>query len=139
MNRFVLDASVALAWFIDRPVDAYAISVRRRLAEGWTAVAPSLWLLEVVNGLVVAERRKLLAAGEVDQAGAYLQRLVPSKILIDATFPALGDALTSARQFGLTAYDTLYLDLARNGNMPLASLDKALRAASVKAGVQLLQ
>jgi predicted nucleic acid-binding protein len=49
------------------------------------------------------------------------------------------DALGNARSFQLTAYDAVYLDLARREGLPLATLDKGLRAAAVKAGVALLK
>jgi predicted nucleic acid-binding protein len=38
---------------------------------------------------------------------------------------------------GLTSYDALYVDLARQEGLPLATLDKSLRAAAAKAGVAL--
>jgi hypothetical protein len=59
VNRFVLDASIALAWFIDRPIAPYAMRVQQWLLRGDRAVVPSVWRLEVANGLVVAERRGL--------------------------------------------------------------------------------
>jgi len=40
VSRFVLDASVALAWFIDHPVDAYAVEVREKIRRGDRAVVP---------------------------------------------------------------------------------------------------
>jgi predicted nucleic acid-binding protein len=49
------------------------------------------------------------------------------------------DALASARAFQLTAYDAVYLELARREGLPLATLDKGLRAAAKKAGVALLK
>jgi hypothetical protein len=59
VNRFVLDASIALASFIDRPIAPYAMRVQQWLLRGDRAVVPSVWRLEVANGLVVAERRGL--------------------------------------------------------------------------------
>jgi predicted nucleic acid-binding protein len=49
------------------------------------------------------------------------------------------DALASPRAFQLTAYDAVYLELARREGLPLATLDKGLRAAAKKAGVALLK
>ncbi len=49
------------------------------------------------------------------------------------------DALASARAFQLMAYDAVYLELARREGLPLATLDKGLRAAAKKAGVALLK
>jgi predicted nucleic acid-binding protein len=47
-------------------------------------------------------------------------------------------ALTTARAYQLSAYDSVYLDLALRAKLPLATLDLALRKAAGKAGVELL-
>jgi predicted nucleic acid-binding protein len=47
-------------------------------------------------------------------------------------------ALTAARAYQLSAYDSVYLDLALRARLPLATLDGALRRAARKVGVQLL-
>jgi len=39
----------------------------------------------------------------------------------------------------LTSYHALYVDLAQREGLPLATLDKGLRAAAVQAGVALLK
>ena len=43
-----------------------------------------------------------------------------------------------ARQFQLTVYDASYLDLAREKQLPLATLDRALSRAVLRAGVELV-
>lgn len=55
MKSFVLGASVALAWFLDRATDPYADHVRRLLLRGNRAVVPALWQLEVASGFIVAD------------------------------------------------------------------------------------
>ena len=57
---FVLDNSVSAAWCFADQSNPYTDAVLRALAEGETAVVPALWRLEIVNSLVVAERRKKL-------------------------------------------------------------------------------
>ena len=44
-----------------------------------------------------------------------------------------------ARAYQFTVYDAAYLELAKRESLPIATLDKGLRAASVKAGVALLK
>jgi predicted nucleic acid-binding protein len=44
-----------------------------------------------------------------------------------------------ARRFQLTVYDAVYLELAKRESVPIATLDKGLRTAAVKAGVALLK
>jgi predicted nucleic acid-binding protein len=57
---------------------------------------------------------------------------------IEAEAVSIQKALATARTYRLSTYDSVYLDLARRSNMPLATLDGALRAAAAKAGVELL-
>lgn len=68
MIAFVLDASVALAWFLDQPVPAYAQRVRTALLKGERAAVPSRWHLEMANGFAVSERRGILKSADVDLA-----------------------------------------------------------------------
>ena len=138
MTRFVLDASVTLSWFIDHPVAPYAASVRHALAEGGRAAVPALWHAEVPNGFLVAERRGMISSSDGVQAVEKCELLLNQSIeSIQEPIP-LRRLLASARQFGLTAYDACYLELARNLHLPLATLDRQLREAAVRAGVPLL-
>ena len=60
---FVLDASVTLAWAFEDEGGFYPEAVLDTLMVG-EAVAPSLWPLEVSNGLLTAQRRGRLGAAE---------------------------------------------------------------------------
>jgi predicted nucleic acid-binding protein len=139
VKRFILDASVAAAWFIDRPMDPYAEQIRQLLRHDWTAVVPALWQAEVANTFATAERRKFLSLVEVAEACALLQKLRPSRLELDSDAATLEDLAVCARQYGLAAYDATYLLKAIDSSLPLATLDKPLRAAMVKAGVFLAQ
>src|SRR5208282_6712261 len=68
VKRFVLDASIALAWFLDRPTAQYADHVRQLLLRGDRAVVPALWQLEMANGFIVAERRGALTPSDTTEA-----------------------------------------------------------------------
>jgi predicted nucleic acid-binding protein len=139
VKRFVLDTSVALAWFLDHPMDPYAECIRQHLRGEWTAKAPLLWQTEVANILATAERRKILTPDEVAGASAALQQLSPTRLCFDASAPTLDELTRVAREYGLTAYGAVYLLLAIKEALPVATLDKALRAAMGRAGVALLQ
>lgn len=138
MSRFVLDASVALAWFIDHPVDAYAVEVREKIRRGDRAVVPPLWETEFANGLLMAERRKLVTVLEGDECMVEMNRLRSTSIEADSGFRSIREALTVARTFRLTVYDACYLELATREGLPLATLDKSLSAAAAKAGIRAL-
>ena len=58
MSRFVLDASVTVAWCFADETTAYTETVLEMLATGGDALAPAIWPFEVANVLVMAERRK---------------------------------------------------------------------------------
>jgi len=138
LKRFVLDASVALGWFIDNPVPAYAIRIRQALLDGARAVVPALWHLEMANGLIVAERRRILTANETSRCLTALEMLLAQAIETSSGFTTMRQALTTGRAFHLSAYDAVYLEAARDEGLPLATLDKGLRAAAVSAGVKLI-
>ena len=133
MSEVVLDASVALAWAFPDEGSDYADAVLVGL-EGETILVPSLWATEVTNGLAVGERRKRLREAEVRRFLALLEGL---PILQDVQSP--GDTvkgiLPLAREYGLSAYDAAYLELAVRNSVLVATLDIGLRKAAREAGV----
>lgn len=139
MKRFVLDASVALPWFLDDLVPPYAERVKQLLIKGARAAVPALWHLEMSNGLAVAERRSILSAEDIDRALLDIEQIVSQRVDTGSNFVSTRQALATARAFKLSAYDAVYLDLARHEKLPLASLDDRLRAAAAHAGVELLR
>lgn len=136
MKRFVLDASVALAWFVDYPIPSYAIRVRQSLLNGARALVPALWHLEMANGFAVAERRRVLGAADVSQGLIHMEQLLIYAIETSAEFVSMRQALALARSFQLSAYDAVYLDTARREELQLATLYQPLRAAAARAGVE---
>jgi predicted nucleic acid-binding protein len=105
---------------------------------GARALAPALWHLEIANGLAVAERRGILTASDAPLALRQLEQLCAQALDIDADVVPLRQAFETARTYRLSAYDSVYLDLALRARLPLATLDVALRRAAGKAGVALL-
>ena len=133
MTRFVLDCSVAMAWCFEGEADAYTDAVLRALAKE-TAVVPSLWPLEIANVLLIAERRRRLSGADTIR---FLDLVGGLPIVVDGP-PGLQDLhalLALGRQHRLSAYDAAYLHLAMREELPLASHDRALRAAARAAGV----
>ena len=136
MTRFVLDASVALAWFVDNPVAPYATRVRKSLASDARAVVPGLWHLEMANGFAVAERRGILTATNSKAGITVIEQLLTQAIESSADFISIRQVLATAQTFELTAYDAVYLYTARHERLPLATLDRKLLAAARQAGVE---
>jgi predicted nucleic acid-binding protein len=139
VSLFVLDASVALAWFVDDPVPSYAVQIKQFMEGGMKAVVPALWTLEIANGLCMSERRGKLTPEQTDHGLRQLEIIMASGIQIGAEVASIREHLGAARAFRLTAYDTVYLELARREGLALATLDKSLRVAAAKAGVALLR
>jgi predicted nucleic acid-binding protein len=137
LTRFALDASVTLSWILDNPVPPYANRVRQDLLSGARAVVPPLWHAEVANVLAISERRRIFSAVDVDSALQFLDQIAQQGIETEDSITLLRTAFTTARNYALSTYDGIYLDLATRLSLPLATLDRALRSAATKAGVQL--
>ena len=132
----VVDASVALAWCFPDEASDYADAVLVAL-EGRRILVPAVWPLEITNALVVAERRKRVSPPEVRRFVELLEGLT----IHEDSLPVAGSVsniLPLAREYGLSAYDTSYLEVAIRHGVPLATLDTGLAKASRKAGVELL-
>ena len=134
--KLVLDSSATLAWiFSDETTEAIQETFTQVAEYG--AVVPSLWRLEVANTLTVAVRRKRVNAAFRQAALADLALL---DIAVDQRTDALAwhDTLVLADRYGLTVYDAAYLEVAQRRQLPLATLDTAIRAAAHACGVILL-
>jgi predicted nucleic acid-binding protein len=134
-EAFVLDSSIALAWYFVDEADAYANAVAARLPKA-RAIAPGIWPLEIANAVVMGERR---GRSTEAQAAKWLRFLLALPIDVEPTLPrtAWGDVLRLARTHELSAYDASYLELALRHGLPLATRDDPLRAALRAAGGRL--
>lgn len=128
---FVLDCSVALGAFFEDEQDDYSLSVWQSMGHA-QAVVPWLWHLEMGNILSRAQRARRIDAQSLRQCWTQLER-VGLKAL-----PTPGDArhwTQRSADWGLSAYDACYLDLALQHRLPLATKDKTLADAARRVGV----
>jgi len=133
---FVLDNSVALTWcFEDERTPATAALLEQVAGSG--ALAPGLWPLEALNGLLVAERRGRLDAPLRKRLAGFL-RALPISLDDDTASQAWSATAGLAERFGLSLYDAAYLELAERHNLPLATLDRDLRSAATALGLTVL-
>jgi len=130
---FVVDASVALAWCFDNEASAAADRVLERL-ESEEALAPSIWPLEVANGLRSAERRGRLGLADHSRIRELLMSLPIEVEAVDLE-TALGEVTELARGLELSAYDAAYLALAARRGVALATVDERLGQACRLAGI----
>ena len=132
---FVLDCSVTMAWlFPDEATDA-TDRLRDALLET-RAFVPGLWPIETANALLAATRRGRIAQDEWPGIRAHLDGL---PIEVDPVSPSRtwGAVLDLANAHAISVYDAMYLELAARMRMPLATLDRGLRAAGQSAGVEM--
>lgn len=132
--RFVLDASITINWVMPDESHPMADFAFQELHRGGSASVPGIWWYEVRNILVVNERRNRISPADSIQ---FLKDLDEFTIEIDPRRDG-ADILELSRQTGRTVYDAAYLALAMRERIPLATLDKALQAAAISAGIPLL-
>ena len=136
-GQFVLDSSVTMAWFFDDEATAATDELLDELNQDGRAVVAAHWALEIGNTLLMAERRKRTSVADSSHFLAILDAM-PIETDTETVARAVGATLALARTHGLTLYDSAYLELAMRLSLPLATLDKDLRAAAKKTGVPCL-
>ncbi len=130
----VPDVSAILSLALDDEDATFAESVIDAIARE-NAIVPTLFWYEIRNVLVMAERRKRIAAARTT---AFLTDLTLLPFAVD-DLPREAAVLDLARRRKLTVYDATYLELALRREVPLATLDQALAAAARKEGASLFK
>lgn len=125
---FVVDNSIVMTWCFQDQANDYADAVLNSMTDN-VAIVPSVWPLEVLNVLLVAERRQRL---EQTDSARFLALLAQLPILVDRSRleERMGELLALGRANQLSSYDASYLDLAMRLGVPLATLDQKLIAAA---------
>jgi predicted nucleic acid-binding protein len=133
--QLVVDSSAICALFFEDETTSESEQLLQRLEAGGVWV-PALFLWEVANVLLMAERRQRITQAERMEA---LQLVESLGLQIDQANPVVvwHDGLQLAAQTGLTSYDAAYLELAMRLGTPLASHDRALQQCCRSAGVTL--
>lgn len=136
--RLVLDASVALTWFLNATAEQsrYADSIAALIDRDAPAcVVPGLWHIEIGSRLISRQRAKELSRIQLQDALAKLDRLT-----IETHHHAHDprEIVRLAQCYQLAGYDAVYFDLARRLQLPLATLDKGMRMACERFEVELL-
>ncbi len=138
MSRFVLDASVVLTWCFPDEEAQKATEISERIAGGDRVAVPSFWRHEMLNALLMGEKRKRLTP---ELTRAFIEDLYCLPVDVDAPADStVVFTVTQAlcRKHGLTAYDAAYLELAMRTDHHLATVDDALRRAAGVENVTLL-
>lgn len=121
LGRVVVDASVAIKWFVP---EIHAAAARRLLREGIVLLAPDLIWAEVANALWCKWREQELPAeaveGILNDFRRYPLRITSGESLYDMAWPV---AVAAGPRSGRTFYDSLYLALGTSNGCPLVTAD----------------
>lgn len=117
---WVVDASVAVKWFVDEVRSAEARAV---LASGQPIIAPDLIIPETCNTVWKKARRGDIS---LEQGEAMVRALPLSFDRLAATAPLSGRASELARRFDRPAYDCFYVALAESESAVLVTDDDKL-------------
>lgn len=136
MLRFVADVSAVCAWCFEDERSAASEALLARLPDSEIWV-PALFLWELGNVMLMAERRGRISAADRSQ---FLTLVGQLDLTIDPADPTVvwHDVLSLAAQHRLTSYDAAYLELAMRGGLPLASRDNGLIGAARTCGLELV-
>lgn len=137
-RQFVLDASVALEWFLPEAasIHPYALAVLAAIDRNdITPAVPDLWHYEVASALLSAKRSGRIGAAKLKAATANLAAFQSATLVLQLTAPELIDA---GLRYYLQGYDAVYFELARRLKVPIATLDGGIRTACAAHKVELL-
>ena len=130
MNNYVLDTSVAVAWYLP---ESFSISARRwqqeMLDESITLLVPSLHLLEFANVM-----RTYVARRELDESLArdiYSLHLDAPLRIVE---PSVSAILDIALEYETTTYDAAYISLSLEQDMRLVTAERTTTPWVVKLG-----
>ena len=132
----IIDASLTMTWYFEDEATKASKDLLDTVARDG-AMAPPLWRIEVANAFQSGIWRKRIDAAYRDASLADLGRL-PISIDADTDAHVWTTTLRLSDRYALTIYDACYLELAQRRNLPLATLDQALRAAAHALGLPLL-
>ena len=120
MNTAVIDASVAVKWFVPEEFSERADA----LAEsGWTLMAPRLVLMEVANTFWKKTRRQLMTVEDAQEHLAALPRFFDS---LFEHHDLIAPALSLACTLDHPVYDFIYLSGARRRDALMVTADRKL-------------
>ena len=137
MTCIVVDASISLAWCFPDKRGPASLVVRERIRSGDRALVPAFWAVEVLNAVLLGERRGRITRKESEAFLDDVRTLDP--ILDYASLEQIAGPIQAiCRDHNLTPYDALYVELAFRSGFPLATLDGPQKKSAEAMGVKCL-
>ncbi len=125
MNQVVIDASVALKWYLDNEnLGTKAINILTHyISDEINLIAPSLIEYEVMNGLKIAQKR-----GRIDKKSLQsgIEGFFNLEITLYNASHFSNKVLDIVNTHDISSYDACYLALAENKKSPFVTADKVL-------------
>lgn len=130
MRPLVLDTSVALAWYLPESFAPAARNYQKQLLDGRVRfVVPSLHFWEMANVLRTYVKRREVAPSLAEEIYA---------VHLDAPLtveePDRAAVLATALELDATAYDAVFITLARTLDAPLLTAERKTRGWVARLG-----
>jgi len=125
LRRAVLDASVALKWYLpdeDHGQPALAL-LNSYLSDDLEIIVPSLLEYEIINGLVVAQKRGRVKEEVILSAIEGFLNLGIKTVRVAGLYPRV---LHFCRMYSRSTYDASYLALAEAEQIHFITADETL-------------
>lgn len=131
-KSITVDASVALSWVLPGEASIETLALRDRAADEPNPVllVPPIFWYEIANVLWVAVRRHRL---DRTLAGAAIGALLDYGF--ETWIPDISECMDVAFECGAAVYDASYLQLSRETNSALWTIDRSMSRAAVALGI----
>jgi predicted nucleic acid-binding protein len=127
MDKIVVDANVAIKWFVTEPLSAQA----RKFLDGYESDALVLHTPDLINAEVgnVVWKKHRFQGLTLDDAQQVIDEFRKLTIALTPTGELLNEAFRLAVAHGRTVYDSLYLALSLREQCPYITADERLANA----------
>jgi predicted nucleic acid-binding protein len=133
MNTYVLDTSVAVAWYLDEVFSPSARAWQDKLMRGKIVLlVPLLHYWEFANVL-----RTLVQRRELSQSLAREIYELHLEAPLEKAEPDEKQVLDVAFEYGATAYDAVYIAISLSRGAPLITAERTTTSWVVKLGDQI--
>ena len=119
-QTLVVDASVALKWFVDESNTEKALEVRDYLKKEATPIVPALFFYEIAN---VLRYKPEFGSKDVKK---IIKALIDFQFRIEPFERVANLTIDLAYQYGITIYDASYIAIGRRNQITVITADERL-------------